>query len=303
LLRKRKAGANAADRGFPRTRRVDQFPLSELAIFLRALKDRRIELLPVDKFAFRLKRYHATKERKKLPRFGHVKFDIHGNMRRPLEIARLMHTMGIPGLFLMMQKHPINEAFYDSETTWETLREIRSLGHEIGLHADIFHFIRVYGDLYKGMEDALGQFRARGFAIRTVSLHGETAAHIKSQRLHAVDFFAKPQRGLRWNGTPPKGEEFLADHVRKYSRQTLWRDFGIEFFSELMFTRRGKPLNKSALVNVTDNSRSLEVHRLVEDVPLKPSTPFRIDTDWAKEAAGVLARRPFLMLAHPQWYW
>lgn len=298
----RKRAPEGKRRGIPRSWRVDQFPQSEFATFLRALQERHIELLPVDEFASRLSDYRANKMWNKPQRFGHAKFDIHGNMRRPLEIARVMHAAGYPGLFLMMQRHPINEAFFDSETTWDTLREIRDMGHEIGLHADVFHFIRVYGDLYKGVEDALAQFRRRGFAIRSVTLHGDTAAHIKSQRLHATDFFDMPKRRSKWNGAPPAGEEFLADHVRRYSREELWRYFGIEFFSELAFSRRGLPIGKSRMLYVTDNSRSLALSRAIKNAPKAP-VPFRIDADWAAKMARTLARRPFLMLTHPQWYW
>jgi hypothetical protein len=299
----RKRAPRAEDRAFLRSRRVDQFDQSEFAGFLETLQDRQVELLAADAFASRLRDYHAKKKRKGPSRFGHAKFDIHGNMRRPLEIARVMHAAGYPGLFLMMQRHPINETFFDSETTWDTLREIRDMGHEIGLHADVFHFIRVYGDLYKGVEDALAQFHRRGFAIRSITLHGDTAAHIKSQRLHAIDFFGKTGKRLRWNGTPPAGEEFLAEHVHKYSRRKLWRDFGIEFFSELAFTRRGLPVGKSRLLYATDNSRSLGLSRPIKKTRRKAPVPFRIDADLAAKLAQKLARRPFLMLTHPQWYW
>jgi hypothetical protein len=279
ILRKRAAAH--APFGMPRSPRVDQFPKSDFEMFLRALKDKDVKLLPARRFARRYKLYSSRPMRRKGPaRFGHAKFDIHGNMRRPLEIARIMHDVGYPGLFLMMQKHPINQGFFDAEETWDTLREMRDMGHEIGLHADVFHFIRVYGDLYKGMDAALEHMRKRGFKVRSMSLHGDSTAHIKSQRLHATDFF-KPS-----------------------FRRKIWEDFGVEFFSEVAFARKGRRIARASMLNVTDNGRSLEVCNVARQVKrFSGPTPFRIDAAWTREAAEILAQRPFVMLTHPQWYW
>jgi hypothetical protein len=215
-----------------------------------------------------------------------------------------MSKVGYPGLFLMMQEHPINQSFFDADETWDTLREMRDMGHEIGLHADVFHFIRVYGDLYKGIDAALENMRKRGFVVRSMSLHGDSTAHIKSERLHATDFFKPRFRRSKWNGKPPAGEEYLLDHVGKYSRRKIWTDFGIEFFSEVAFARRGRRISRVSMLNVTDNGRSLEVCNVSRDVKrFAGPEPFRIDKDWTEEAVEILTQRPFVMLTHPQWYW
>lgn len=301
ILRKRRSGAGRG-RAFGRTARVDQFPKHDFEMFLRALKEKEIKLLSARKFARRYTQWWAKPREAAL--FGHAKFDIHANMRRPLEIARIMSTVGYPGLFLMMQKHPLNQAFFDSDETWDTLRRMRDLGHEIGLHADVFHFIRVYGDLYTGLEAALGEMQKRGFTVRSMSLHGDSIAHIKSQRLHATDFFDPSFRRSKWNGKQPVGEEYLAEHVGRYSRAKIWDDFGVEFFSENVFTRRGLRIARRSLLAVSDNSRSMNVSRASRALK-RYSGPaqFRIDRAWAREAAALLSRRPFVMLTHPQWYW
>jgi hypothetical protein len=301
ILRKQRARSDRG-RAFARTPRVDRFPKSDFERFLRTLKAEGIALLAARNFARRATMWAQTP--RKPAGFGHAKFDIHGNMRRPLEIARIMRDVGYPGLFLMMQRHPINQAFFDAPETWDTLRKMRDMGHEIGLHADVFHFIRVYGDLYTGLEAALAEMDKRGFQVRSLSLHGDSTAHIKSQRLQASDFFMPKFRRSKWSGTPPAGEEFLAEHVGKYSRQKIWSDFGIEFFCEVAFTRRGLRIAKRPLLNVSDNARTLalgQVSKIAKHVA--GPAQFRIDAGWTREALPILSRRPFLMLTHPQWYW
>jgi hypothetical protein len=276
-------------------------------MFLEAVKTRGIKILPVDRFARSYKLYSrksSPKGRKKPVQFGHVKFDIHGNLRRAVEISRMLDKVGIPGLFLMMQKHALNADWYDSAETWDMLHEIRDLGHEIGLHIDVYDLIRNYGDLHLGLEAVLEQMRRRGFTIRAATFHGDSSPHIKAQRLHANDFFMRSFRWSKWSGKPPAGEEFFAEHVGKYSRRKIWKEFGIEYFSELNFTRRGKRVSRSRLLYVSDNTRTLEISNVGKGVAkLSCAAQFRIDEDWIEKAVDMLAERPFMALMHPQWYW
>ncbi len=283
-----------------------EFLQSELRAFLAALKAGGIAFLPVDRFAERYAAYYATDPRAGRPPgepFGMIKLDIHRNIERPLELARMLAELGIPALFLMMPRHPFTEAYYDKPRTWDILREIRGLGHEIGLHPDLFHLIRVHGDLYKGLGAALDDVRKRGFEIRTATVHGDTRAHIKACRLQANDFFTEEFRRSKWNGRAPEGEEYLADHVRKYSHKTIARDLGIEYFAEVNFVRRGEIVNDESMLYLSDNKRALEL-RNIPGRAENYSAPvqFRIAPEFTRDAAAILKERPFLALFHPQWY-
>ncbi len=311
VLRKRSAVpakvGEANRKGLPRTPRQDQFPQSEFAGFLKSWRDAGISLFDVGEFSTRYEAYYdedAGDLRAPERPFGHVKFDIHGNIRRALELARIMAAFDYQGLFLMMQRHPLNQDYYDAESTWDMLREIRDLGHEVGLHADIYHFIRSAGDFYTGLDAALTDMRKRGFAIRAASLHGDSTAHIKAERLQANDFFTEPFRRTKWSKRPPHGEEFLAEHVNRYSRTRIATDFGLTYFSEVNFVRDGLLVNRAPMLNISDNARALEVCNWpkTSDRFVCP-TPFRVQKEWAQKAVWMLTRRPFLALFHPQWYW
>jgi hypothetical protein len=279
------------------------FHQTDLRQFLTELMDSGIEFLPVDKFARRYENYfehHAHKPPKKP--FGLLKFDIHNDIKRPLEVARLLSGIGAPGLFLMMPRHPLNEAFYDRARTWEILREIVSLGHEVGLHADLFNLISTYGDLYKGLNEVLADMRGRGLTIRAASVHGDTRRHIKAVRLQGNDFFEEEFRRSKWTGNPPKGEEFFAKHVRRYSHAKIAEQCGLEYFAEVKFLHNGRTISDEHMLYMSDNRRALEIRNIPGGDNLVCDTPFRITAEFTALAIDVLKRRPFLTLLHPQWY-
>jgi hypothetical protein len=280
------------------------FHQEDLRQFLAALMDSGIEFLPVDKFAKRFENYYARGMRKRLKKpFGLLKFDIHNDIKRPLEVARMLNGIGAPGLFLMMPRHPLNESFYDRERTWEILREIVSLGHEVGLHADLFNLISTYGDLYKGLNAALTDMRGRGLAIRAASVHGDTRRHIKAVRLQGNDFFKEGFRRSKWNGNPPKGEEFFAEHVRRYSHRKIAQECGLEYFAEVKFLHNGHTLSEESMLYLSDNRRAMEIRNIPgRHDNLICDTPFKITPEFTALAMDVLRRRPFLTLLHPQWY-
>jgi len=306
VLRRSEALGRRKKAGFPRTSRVDRFPLNDFKRFVIGIKDAKIALLPVDRFARRFLVYQ--KNESKIPvgssSFGLLKFDIHGNIRRPLEMARILSALHIPGIFLMMHRHPINEAFYDSPETWQILREIADGGHEVGIHIDPFYLVRAYGDLYEGLRSELKHFRDRGVKVRSATLHGDSRPHIKLRRLQSNDFFREEFRKIRWDGKPPKGEEYLAEHVKRYSHRELAQSLGIKFFPELNFLRNGERLNARHMSYISDNTRHITANRLWgNDKQLTVTTPFRITEKFVTKTTTRLKRQPFLVLLHPQWYW
>lgn len=280
------------------------FLQEDLKRFLLALMDSGIAFLPVDDFSDRYEAYFAADSRKppSAP-FGLLKFDIHNDMERPLEVARMLRGIGAPGLFLMMPEHPLNESFYEQPRTWEILREIVSLGHEVGLHADVFHLISTHGDLYKGLNHALQDMRARGLTIRAASVHGDTRAHIKAVKLQGNDFFAEQFRRSKWTGVPPKGEEFFADHVKRYSHRRIADECGIEYFAEVKFLHHGRRISDESTLYLSDNRRALEIRNIPGRADnLVCEKQFAITPEFTAEAIAALKLRPFLTLLHPQWY-
>jgi hypothetical protein len=95
--------------------------------------------------------------------------------------------------------------------------------------------------------------------------------------------------------------------VHQYSHRRIARQFGIEYFAEVNFLKDGQLLNKEAMMYVSDNARAIRItsvpRALAATEQLSAQKVFTIDAGFIKEAVGVLKKRPFLALFHPQWYW
>jgi hypothetical protein len=286
----------------------EQFEQAEFAAFIRGLQDSGIEFLPIDKFVECYDGYYQANpgRQKDDARFGHLKFDIHGDIARPVEMARILSKSKAPGLFLVMHRHALNDAWHGTQKMWDALREIRDLGHEIGLHADPFHLITTHNDLYAGFQTALDELREHGFPISTMTLHGDSRAHIKARKLQANDFFADEFRRSRWDGIAPEGQEMLADHVGRYKHKKLYRQCGIEYVADVNMVHCGKLIVEQPMMYLSDNQRRLRIGHVaakaVAEKTLEAPEVFSIPPSFTADAAKVLARRPFLALFHPQWY-
>jgi hypothetical protein len=189
---------------------------------------------------------------------------------------------------------------------WDALREIRDLGHEIGLHADPFHLITTHQDLFDGIDDALGEIRDHGFPVRTMTLHGDSRPHIKARKLQANDFFADEFRGSKWDGIAPVGQEMLAEHVQKYKHRRLYRRLGIEYVADVHLVEHGNLVVRGAMMYLSDNQRRFRIanieRKLAPGGVVESPEQFRITPEFTAEATRVLVQRPFLALFHPQWY-
>src|SRR5262249_42558370 len=120
------------------------------------------------------------------------------------------------------------------------------------------------------------------------------------------DFFVEDFRSSRWNGNPPKGEEFLVEHVRRYSQVKIAEEYGIHYFAEPNFSHMGQLLDERGPAYVTDNRRHIRVNNWVDENGqpslLAAAEPLRISEEFAYQVAEVLRNRLFLALFHPQWY-
>jgi hypothetical protein len=293
LLRRRTSG-DASLTGFLRTPRADRFPQAELGKLVSTLETSGIAFLPVDQFADRLKGAPGA--------FGLVKLDIHHSIRRSLEVGRVLKQQGVHGLYLMMHRHALSADYYDAPFTWEVLRELAGMGHEIGLHLDPFHMIREYGDLYKGVAEALADMRGRGLTIRAATLHGDTSTHLRARNLFAYDFFEEMKFRSTWDGQPPAGEPVFAEHVGRYSFKTLAQDHGLRWFAEANFVADGAVLSSQPLAYLSDNRKTIALLNTPSG-EINDDAPFRISEKFASRAAEALKAQPFLALFHPQWMW
>lgn len=287
----------------------EQFAQGEFAALATKVQEAGIALLPIDEFCTRYVDYYRiplADGHRSNAGFGHFKFDIHGDIVRPVEMARILNGAGARGLFLIMHRHVLNDGWHGSTEMWNALTEIRDLGHEIGLHADPFHLIATHQDLYDGLEAALEDFRRHGFVMRTMTLHGDTRPHIKARKLQANDFFADEFRSSKWDGVPPEGQEMLADHVHKYRHKKLFRKLGIEFVADVHLVARGELIVRGSMMYLSDNHRRIRIgnieQKLVRGGIVEAPELFSIPPDFIAEAANVLIQRPFLALFHPQWY-
>jgi len=288
---------------------ADQFTQSEFRTFTAALKDAGIAFHLIDAFVDHYAAYYDANPQpanRTDAKFGHLKFDIHGDIVRPVEMARILNALDMRGMFLVMHRHALNDSWYGTQKMWDALKEIRDLGHEIGLHADPFHLITTHNDLYAGLEAAIEDLTKHGFAIRAMTLHGDSRPHIKARKLQANDFFADGFRRSKWDGLPPEGQETLAEHVRRYKHRRLYRKCGIEYVADGNLVRHGELIVDTPIMYLSDNHRCLRIgnieHRIVKGRVLQSPDTFAITPEFTAEAIKVLVRRPFLALFHPQWY-
>ncbi|HVU22313.1 MAG TPA: hypothetical protein VHE09_16405, partial [Rhizomicrobium sp.] len=294
VLLRRRATGDTSRTAFPRTPRADRFRQDEVANLVATLKNSGTGFVAVDQFAERLKGAPGA--------VGLVKLDIHHSIRRALELGRLLKEQNVQGLYLIMHRHALSADYYDAPYTWEVLRELAGMGHEIGLHLDPFHMIREYGDLYKGTEEALADMRGRGLTIRAATLHGDTAVHLRARKLFAYDFFTEMKFRSTWDGEPPSSEPVFAEHVGRYSFKTLAEQHGLRWFAEANFVADGAVISTQPLAYLTDNRKTM----MVLNTPagdISDAAPFRVSEDFASRAAEALKDRSFLALFHPQWVW
>lgn len=290
VLRRRARSASGAH-AFPRSPRADRYRQAEFATLVDRFSSAGIAFVPIDEFVARLSGPPGG--------FGVLKFDIHSNIRRSLEIGEILRRRNLPGLFLMMHRHALSADYYDAPFTWRVLRALQDMGHEIGLHLDPFHIVREHGDLSRGIALALADMRARGLVIRSATLHGDTAPHLRARNLLAFDFFQETRFRSSWDGKAPEGEPFLAEHFHRYAFADLAREHGLRWFVETSFVADGEVLT-SQRAYLSDNNQTM---LLTGPRRICDAAPFRISGAFTTSVAEVLRGTPFLALFHPQWIW
>jgi len=222
-----------------------------------------------------------------------LKHDIHHNLDRAVELARLEHNAGIAGLFFMMGPHELNAKFYDNAKTWDQLREIQSLGHRLGLHVDVIDSILRRQDLYSDLTEILTRFSSEGLTLTHGNSHGNT--RFKSLGTRGLDFFSETVRPLKAPADIDAEGRTIFDHLGRYSLKELGDRFGIHYWVDSQIFQDGARLKPTTYV--TDNSRSvtIPVHKL-------SSKKFELDESFVAESKRILSKTDSLILLHPQWH-
>jgi len=96
-----------------------------------------------------------------------IKHDVEDRPEKALEISKIEHSFGITATYY------VHSFFLSDPQSVEILREIASLGHEIGYHYDVLDSND--GDKDKAIQEfqeSLAQFSNNGFTIKTICPHG-----------------------------------------------------------------------------------------------------------------------------------
>lgn len=122
-----------------------------------------------------------------------VKHDVEAKPEKALRIGQIEHQFGITATYY------VHAFFLEDPRAVSILKEIESLGHEIGYHYDVLD--QNDGDRNKAamtFEEALSNFRGKGFVIKSVCPHGNPTKK-RTGYSSNKDFFLDPQIRARFN--------------------------------------------------------------------------------------------------------
>jgi hypothetical protein len=182
-------------------------------------------------------------------RTHYLKHDIHHDLINTLTLAEAQAKMGVRATYFMMHESKLNRKFFGTEVTWRSLRDIRGMGHAIGLHIDGFELIEKYGDLRVGVEHTRKLFRERGLELLVANTHGNSEYQSRLN-FETVNFYRELARPT--SCTNP----FWMAHYARYSIA----DLGFRLWGDSAFWT---PDTGEFLVDyyVTDNSTCLRAGR------------------------------------------
>lgn len=106
-----------------------------------------------------------------------LKHDIHGlNLDKLVDFAKREKDMGILGTYYFMPSgHPVTIKHYDFEAQIDAMKEIKAMGHELGLHIDpYFQIFQKEKPLSLVMRDILDEFLKAGIELKYANMHGNS---------------------------------------------------------------------------------------------------------------------------------
>jgi hypothetical protein len=205
-------------------------------------------------------------------------------------MAELEAKLNVPATFFMMHRHKLNRKFYDDPSTWEALRHIQSLGHEIALHIDGFVLIEKYRDLSLGVCEERNKFADERLRVRGGNTHGNSFYQTKLN-FEPMNFYREVIRpnyctDASWN--------------KHYGRYSL-ADLGFEFWADTAVWFSPDTLIIPDTF-VSDNSTEWKMGLGLEPDWLMASAPYSLPAEFADEMLSHIRDANCIYLIHPQFY-
>jgi hypothetical protein len=212
--------------------------------FLFPLTERRFTHAYYERFLDRLGEWKVVPMREFAQGKGALalRHDVDSRLDSALELARLEHDRGLPGTYFVLHTAP----YWGRADLLERLRELQSLGHEIGFHNDLVTLERVQNtDIEAYARRELERLREDGIEIVGAAAHGSPWCHrLGFHNNYAFSGWDEPVSGFPATTVRRKldpaalGLEYEAYHVP--------RD---EYFSDASFVnrRRRHPLDLELL--------------------------------------------------------
>lgn len=164
-------------------------------------------------------------------RFLLMRHDIDTSPRNALEMARLEHRLGVRSSYFVLLHSPLyNPA---ASVHWDALRELMSLGFEVGLHYDTeFYLARGLDPLAGVLADAAALEKILGMPIKSVSQHRPASSlFLKELNAHYVDAYNKDlmtdaryisDSGFKWRGQSLMDLIGIEDRIHALIHPTSW---------------------------------------------------------------------------------
>ena len=222
-----------------------------------------------------------------------IRHDIDHDPFVALEMAKIEAKHGIRSSYFFLTNDSASVHFYDKSCrsrSLDTIAEVESLGHEIGLHYDpIGEFLENGKPFYESISEPLSWFRDQGIKINGCVAHGAS----RIRKLTQKDVFPLQYANYQlWNdtGAEPKEYEELGE---KFTLPMFnLADFGLMY--EPYLVRKDRYISDSGgLLWRTWNDQ----YQPFENIDEVPGINF---AEWL--AGGTLENEVIQILIHPIWW-
>jgi hypothetical protein len=261
---------------------------SDYQAFLANLNESGIKFVGAEEFVDVCLNHHAAG-------ISLLKHDVHQDLDACLTVADIEARLGIKSVFFFLGKHSLAD-YYGSGYFWESVRSIKNLGHEIGLHADLHELIAESGCALSGIRKIQDDFLANaGITFNSGNLHGNTAARKLNGSPKALLKAKSSDREALTHKFPQIGEKYKS-YRGYYALDSFSEELGLHYWLDPKIYFKGQ--NVPVPVFVSDNARTIRLSK-------KPSTtieiPFcRVGKKPGREFVEELKRNASQFLIHPQ---
>jgi hypothetical protein len=259
-------------------------PLNSRLLF--PLTERRFTYSEYDRFLDRLKAREVVPLREFAQGRGDLalRHDVDSRLESALEVARSEHERGLPATYFVLHTAP----YWQRPDLLERLRELQSLGHEIGFHNDLVTLERLHGvDIEAYARRELARLREGGIEIVGAAAHGSPwCQRLGFHNNYAFAGWDEPVPGFP--GTTVRRKLDPAALGLEYEAYHVPRD---EYFSDASFAngRRRHPIDvelvggRRTIVLVHpdhwDRSAAAKVRRLAAKVFRQAASTRRLRAD------------------------